>query len=322
MIRPDELKALILDARHADAVPPPFPSGVRAGDDRTSYLNASESGRCSRWLWYARHTPALAGPQPYGVFDRGHAAEHWAATYLAAGLETIGGKLLYTGENQRRLILSEARLAGTPDGLVQWADGSESVLEIKSHGNDRNYDCGPAEMHVAQTEMNIELFHEVTEHRPEDGIILYVLAEDYGRIVAHRIERRPAVFIEMLGKVAALDAPDALSVTAEGAISRQCVICPFRPRCSAAIARGIPAAGTGGLDGATLLQIDQFVHARQRAVEATEEAARACREAGAAIVAAMTEGKASIIKRNGYAVKLMKTTEDGQETTSLEIRSA
>ena len=58
-------------------------------------------------------------------------------------------------------------------------------------------------MHVRQCELNIELFHETTEHRPEDAIIVYGLAEDYGRLALHRVERRPAVFMEMLGKAAA-----------------------------------------------------------------------------------------------------------------------
>ena len=120
---------------------------------------------------------------------------------------------------------------------------------MKSHGAAYNYDSGPSEMHVRQTELNIELFHETTAHRPEDGIIVYGLAEDYVRLALHRVERRPAVFVEMLGKAAAaFDADSAAEVTAEGVITKQCVICPYRSRCVAAQMRAIPAAGTGGLD--------------------------------------------------------------------------
>ena len=163
-------------------------------------------------------------------------------------------------------------------------------------------------MHVRQTELNIELFHETTAHRPEDAIIIYGLAEDYGRLALHRVERRPAVFIEMLGKAAAaFDADSAAAVTAEGVVTKQCVICPYRSRCAAAQARAIPAAGTGGLDQATLRSIDRLIAARQRAVEAEEEAARARAEVEAEIIATLTDGGASKIKRNGYAVRL-KTT--------------
>jgi hypothetical protein len=91
----------------------------------------------------------------------------------------------------------------------------DTVLELKSHGTAQNYDSGPSDMHVRQTELNIELCHETTAHRPEDGIIIYGLAEDYGRLALHRVERRPAVLIEMLGKAAAFDA------------TKQCVICPI-----------------------------------------------------------------------------------------------
>src|SRR5262249_2463055 len=207
------------------AAPRPFPPGVGAGDDRTGFLNASEAGLCSRWLWYAKHSVVTAGEMhhPYGVFDRGHAFELWCTTYLAAGLTRAKGRLLYAGTRQKRLMLPGFRLAGTPDGLIEWPDRSEAVLEVKSHGSAQNYDNGPSEMHVRQAELNIELFHETTAHRPEDAIIIYGLAEDYSRLSLHRIERRPAVFIEMLGKaVAAFDTDNAAAVIAEGVVTKQC----------------------------------------------------------------------------------------------------
>jgi hypothetical protein len=320
MIRLDAVREMIVKARRDGAAPSPFPSGVAAGDDRAGFLNASEAGLCSRRLWYSKHSAAGEAHDPCGVFDRGHAFEHWLTTYLAAGLARVGGRLLYAGAKQKRLMLPSFRLAGTPDGLVEWPDKSEAVLEVKSHGAAWNYDNGPSEMHVRQVEFNIELFHEVTAHRPEEGIIVYGLAEDYERLALHRVERRPAVFIEMLGKAAAaFDAKTAAEVTAEGAITRQCVICPYRSRCFAAQANAIPAAGTGGLDQATLCSIDRLVAARARAIEAEEEAMRARAEIEAEIIATLTDGGAKRIKRNGYAVQL-KTNTDGSAV--FEIRSA
>jgi hypothetical protein len=188
MMRLDALREMIIEARCSEATAPPFPSGVAAGDNRTGFLNASEAGRCTRWLWYDKH------------------------------------------------------------------------------------------------------------------------------------ERRPAVFVEMLGKVAAaFDADSAAEVTAEGVITKQCVICPYRSRCVAAQMHAIPAAGTGGLDLTTLHAIDRLIAARGRAVEAEEEAARARAEVEAEIVATLTQAGANRIKRNGYAVRL-KPPVDG--FAALEIRSA
>jgi hypothetical protein len=322
MMQLDAVREMIVEARRSEAATRPFPSGVAAGDNRTGFLNASEAGRCTRWLWYDKHGVAVAGEKhlSYGIFDRGHAFEHWCTTYLAAGLARAGGRLLYAGDRQKRLMLPAFRLAGTPDGLIEWSDRSTSVLEVKSHGTAQNYDSCPSEMHVRQTELNIELFHEATAHRPEDGVVIYGLAEDYGRLALHRVERRPAVFVEMLGKVAsAFDAGAATAVTAEGVVTRQCYLCPHRSRCAAALTHAIPAAGTGGLDQATLRSIDRLIAARQRAVEAGEEAAHARAEAEAEIIATLIDGGASKIKRNGYAVQL-KTPTDGQAV--LEIRSA
>jgi hypothetical protein len=169
-------------------------------------------------------------------------------------------------------------------------------------------------------EFNIEPFHETTAHRPEDAIVIYGLAEDYERLVLHRVERRPAVFIEMLGKAAAaFDADSAAAVTAEGVVTKQCVICPYRRGCAAALTHGIPAASTGGLDQATLRSVDRLIAARQRAVEAEDEAARARAEAESEIIATLTDNSVKKIKRNGYAVQLKAPT-DGEAV--LEIRSA
>jgi hypothetical protein len=320
MMRLDAVREMIVEARRGEATGRPFPSGVAAGDDRTGFLNASEAGLCTRRLWYDKHDIAGAPHHPYGVFDRGHAFEHWCTVYLAAGLARAKGRLLYAGAKQRRLTLPAFRLAGTPDGLIEWSDQAETVLEVKSHGSAQNYDTGPSEMHVRQAELNIELFHEATAHRPEDAIIIYGLAEDYGRLTLHHVERRPAVFVEMLGKAAAaFDADSATAVTAEGVVTKQCIICPYRSRCAAALAHAIPAAGTGGLNQATLRTIDRLVAARMRAVEAEEEAARARAEAEAEIIATLTDAGANKIKRNGYAMQL-KTATDGLAV--LEIRSA
>jgi hypothetical protein len=123
----------------------------------------------------------------------------------------------------------------------------------------------------------------------------------------------------VLGKAAAaFDAGRAADVTAEGVVTKQCVICAHRSRCAAATVAAIPAAGTGGLDQATLRSIDRLISARQRAVEAEEEAARARAEAEAEIVATLTDGGANKVKRAGYAVRLEST--DGGAV--LEIRSA
>src|SRR5262249_5296380 len=137
MMRLEAIREMIMEARRSEATARPFPSGVGASDDRTGFLNASEAGLCSRWLWYAKHNVATASEihHPYGVFDRGHAFEHWCTTYLAAGLARVKGRLLYAGAKQRRLMLPGFRLAGTPDGLIEWSNEPEpeTVLEVKSH---------------------------------------------------------------------------------------------------------------------------------------------------------------------------------------------
>jgi hypothetical protein len=131
MMRMDAVKDMIMTARRDEAVAHPFPSGVAAGDNRAGFLNASEAGRCMRQLWYMKHGVTDETHLPYGVFDRGHAFEHWAVTYLAAGLANIGGRLLYAGAQQRRLMLPTERLAdaGRADRMEQpIGDGARSEI--------------------------------------------------------------------------------------------------------------------------------------------------------------------------------------------------
>jgi hypothetical protein len=175
-------------------------------------------------------------------------------------------------------------------------------------------------MTTAHPRCTSELFHETTVHRPDDAILIYGLAEDYGRLALHRVERRPAVFVELLGKAAAaFDADSASAVTAEGVVTKQCVICPYRSRCAAAQAHAIPAAGTGGLDPAALRDIDRLVGVHRRAVEAEEEAARARAEIESEIVARLADAGANKVKRNGYAIRL-RTPKDSLAV--LELNSA
>ena len=75
-----------------------------------------------------------------------------------------------------------------------------------------------------------------------------------------------------------------------------------RSRCAAAQTHAIPAAGTGGLDQATLLSIDRLIATRQRAVEAEEEAARACAEVEAEIIAAAPARSSATATPCGLAV--------------------
>ena len=196
MMSLDAVRELIVEARRSEAAMRPFPSSVAPHDNRTTFLNASEAGRCTRWLWYDKHGVAGENRRPYGVFDRGHAFELWCTTYLAAGLARAAGRLRYAGTAQKRLLLPGFRLAGTPDGLIEWPDRSETVLEVKSHGAAQNYDSGPSEMHVRQTELNIELFHETTAHRPEDArhLVLTITKTQRFCSIADRRTATPNIF--------------------------------------------------------------------------------------------------------------------------------
>ena len=116
MIRLDALREMIIEARRSEAAALPFPSGVAAGDNRRGFLNASEAGRCTRWLWYDKHGVAGEAHHPYGVFDRGHAFEHWCTTYLAAGLARAKGRLITPAASKSGWCCPPSASPGHPTG--------------------------------------------------------------------------------------------------------------------------------------------------------------------------------------------------------------
>jgi hypothetical protein len=260
-----EVARAIVAARIAHPELMPFASGVAPDDDRRSYLNASEAGRCARQLWYERSdTPREAESRP-GIFDRGHAAEAWAVAYLgAAGL----GQLAYAGDDQRRLVDRKLGLAGTPDGLLIRGK-VETAVEIKSYGSTVDRSIAPSAANVAQTEMVIELFNRTTRHKPRDGLLVYLSTDNYTMLHCYRVPRRPAMWIEMVGKARdVLGAKDARDVVpSPGPL---CGTCPFRTSCAAADLKNLPIGER--LDETDVDHLDGAVRDYLQAIEARRQA--------------------------------------------------
>lgn len=272
-----EFAEMIVDIRHRRPELVPFASGVAPGDDRTSYLNASEVGGCARQQWYRRNVepeePGEMDDRP-GIFDRGHAAEMWASAMLRGVADEGGGKLLYAGDDQHRLIDAGARIAGTPDGLLKM-DG-ERAIEIKSYGSTVDRASSPSKANVAQLELCLELFHRQTRHRPKEGLLVYVAAEDYGHVHVWRVPRRPAIWLEAVGKARdILDGKRAIDVMPMP--SALCGLCPWRHDCQAADQRYMPLAEK--LPSISLATLDRavaaLVDARAKLAETQDFVSRA-----------------------------------------------
>lgn len=291
---------LALRLAHPELVP--FASGVAPGTDRRSWLNASEAGRCSRQIWYERSgLPGIEGEERPGIFDRGHAAEAWTVAMLGAADSELG-RLLYAGEDQARLVDEKNRIAGTPDGLLVKGK-RETVVEIKSYGSTVDRSTAPSAANVKQTELIIELFNRTTPHRPVDGLLVYLSAENYTMLHAYRVPRRPAVWIEMVGKARdVLDGKSARDVVPSP--SALCGLCPFRVSCAAADVRSFPIGER--LEETEVGHLDAAVQALLVARQARIAAHAAEAKADAALKRTMHRLGLAKANRPSYAVRLVQ----------------
>ena len=145
--------------------------------DRSKYVGGSEIGQCIRKIWYAKHQPVP--DKTNGFAARGKWMEGYVVrTLLAAGLPLRSAQ----GE---QMELTEGPLMATPDGYLEFNDGCQ-VVEIKSVDPRTNFDNLPKSNHISQLKQSMTLMARSgkADCKKHGGILLYVDASDYSRVVA------------------------------------------------------------------------------------------------------------------------------------------
>ena len=207
--------------------------------DRSLTVGGSENHTCIRRLWFAKRdtSPDPGYRDSWGFFQRGHTIEAWLVGLIQDALPE-GYRLLYTGDSQRTLI--SGRLSATPDGLLITSEGEAVVVEIKSLDPRSNLDA-PKHQHIHQVQIQMGLFRETTEHRPERALLLYVNASDFSHIVEHQVEFDPGRYAEARNRAdRVFDTPRAADLPAEGAWDDSCRYCPFTQACGVAVVEAAP----------------------------------------------------------------------------------
>ena len=183
----------------------------------------------------------------WGFLERGHNVEYWLSN-LINGLNknyAFNCSFWYWGDNQVTLV--DGKLSATSDGLLSLnrsystsakhfgesetgttddPDDDEVAIEIKSIDPRSNL-SEPKEDHVVQVQVQMDLYHKKTDHRPDRGWIIYVNASDYQDITMFEIRYDPTVADAVRGRVAKifsnLDNPKKL--LAEGKYTGECDYC-------------------------------------------------------------------------------------------------
>lgn len=215
-------------------------------------VGASEIGQCERKIAYLKksHDPRYVveedqTPESFGARSRGTTFEE---SYWYPAMKAHYGKdLLYAGPHQKTLTVGY--LSGTPDALLihqpknALADlmvpdigpSGEVVIDCKTVDPRINL-SEPKPEHVFQVQVQLGLFHELTKHRPEYGVLAYYNASFWDDCEEFVIKRDPKIY--SVAKTRAeriLGAESAAQLAPEGWISggQECKYCRFTKACGA-----------------------------------------------------------------------------------------
>ena len=159
--------------------------------DRASVVTASEIGLCERQIRLSKEHMHSKGYSPatgtevdpnaeWGFFERGHSVETWVVDTLRRGWNDEDGELLFTGTDQVSFV--DNFQSGTPDGIII-RDNTVSVFDIKSIDPRTNIGNLPKREHTLQVIQNTDLVSFSLDLIPTDGVLLYVDASNYKKIM-------------------------------------------------------------------------------------------------------------------------------------------
>jgi hypothetical protein len=259
--------------------------------NRDLSLGASEVFACMRKAFFKKfgYEPDDGYEADWGAAKRGDIIENYFAVPAVNAVLEGDAELIYAGEEQETLKVG--RLSATPDGLVINADrdalsslpNGEAVMDMLS-------DCFVTEfksfdprsnikeakpLHVGQVQVQLGLIHELTEYRPEYGLVIYFNASFFSDIRIFVVKRDPAIYANAVKRskiVYATKEPKELM--AEGKISGDCTYCEFTQECALAQGELMPAKKQKIADQEVIDRL-KLLAERQKALDQMEKDAKA-----------------------------------------------
>lgn len=243
-----------IHARHAERLQRSF------GSDRSQTVGASEIGSCARKTWFAKNSWDQQNVQRddgaedrWGARMRGTIYEnHFWEPALRNGLPT-GSTLHYAGAEQRTLAreylsaTSDAVITGlTRDALslygIEDIETDCIVVDCKTVDPRTNLEEAKAE-NVFQIHVQIGLVRELTNFRPEYGVLTYTDASfwDDGKVFVIKFD--PAVYAHAHARATRImTAVEANLLRPEGVIAggKECDYCPYTKSCGQLRSESVP----------------------------------------------------------------------------------
>lgn len=249
--------------------------------DRSKTLGASETFACLRRAWFGKFRPDLKVPQDMGAAERGNVMEKH---HVVPTLQQIYGfeNCLYMSDDQDTLIFGLS--SATPDGLIVnqpldvfAADGLGSIeadcfaCEIKSFDPRAHIEEEKA-IHHGQAMMQLGMYRQLSDYKPEYAVVLYVNASIYTDVRPFFIKWDEKLFHAGLARARKLfDTKDPYELLAEGALTDQCKHCPYIGACRDAEIKHWPS-DTKNMDPETVEEVYEVARKRYEAHTAAKAA--------------------------------------------------
>lgn len=286
--------------------------------DRNASVGASEAFDCLRKVFFKKwgYEPDDGHEQDWGAAKRGDIIENYFAVPATIASLPEGAELLYAGEEQD--TLKSGRLTATPDGLAVGLekdalkqlgiDDIESdcvVIEYKSFDPRANITEEKA-IHAGQTQVQMGLFHEMTDWRPEYAVIIYFNASWLSDIRPFVVKRDPKVYEAAKARAKSVFRKDAqpMDFMAEGKLSGACALCEFTEECAIATGEAAPKTKKKIEDAKALERLAILASRRDEAAQIAKDAEKDKKEAEEEIKEILREHDTKGVSDDQFSISL------------------
>jgi hypothetical protein len=251
----------------------------------------------------------------WGAAKRGDIIENYFAVPAVKAILPEGAQLLFAGDVQE--TLKKGRLSATPDGLavglardalkelgIDDLLGDELVIEFKSFDPRANITSAKP-IHVGQVQVQLGLLHELSNHRPEYGVIIYMNASFLTDIRVFVVKRDPEIYAAAVARSKQVFRnDDPKDLPAEGKLSGDCSLCEFTQECAIAQGEATPRAKKKITNQEVIDRLDVLTKRRTEFANAEKDAKKEKALAEAEIKEILRTNDTKSVSEDAFSISL------------------
>lgn len=201
-------------------------------ENHTRRLYVSSMPKCGRLLWFELHAPGVLTKKPFDVLND---PDNWRISHMGdiseayvIRLLTLGGIRVYNC--QKRISDFDNQMSGKIDGILQFNNEKEALLEIKALKHDRVVELNKYGVHIAMPhyyeQMQIYMYHLELEQG-----YLVVLDCDTRQFYIEKVTQDLITVDRVRRKARGILNAEVVQQVPEYLIERDCFFCPAQQLC-------------------------------------------------------------------------------------------